>query len=138
MQKKIRDNINVISDPGKKAEKKERNKVLKEIHDTLQREQQMKIIRLGEEIETHKDASRRMFQVVKQLERRQEKKKIIVNGKHGVTTNEISQIEIVAHFFNDMFNKDTARKIKEIHPKMMTRPFTIQEIKMAVNALKWK
>ena len=79
MQKKIRNDINAISDPGKRADKrKERNKVLKEIHDTLQREQQKEIMRLVEEVETHKDDSRRMFQVVKQLQRRKEKKKIIV------------------------------------------------------------
>ena len=113
MQKKLRNDINATSDPGKRAEKKkERNKVLKEIHDALQREQQTEIMRLVEEVERHKDDSRKMFQVVKQLQRRKEKKKIIVNGEHGVTTNEVRQVEIVTHFFNDMFNKDTERKIK--------------------------
>ena len=139
MQKKLRNDINATSDPGKRAEKKkERNKVLIEIHDTLQREQQTEMMRLVEEVETHKDVSRKMlrlveevethiddsrkmFQVVKQLQRRKQKKKIIVNGEHGVTTNEIRQVEIVTHFFNDMFNKDTERKIKEIQPKKMKK-----------------
>ena len=81
--------------------------MLKEIHDTIQREQQMEVMGLVEEVETHKDDSIRMFQAVKQLQRKEEN---YYEWKHGVTRNEINKVEIVTHSFNDMFNKDTAER----------------------------
>ena len=45
----------------------------------------MKIVK---EVEEYKNYSRRMFKVVKDLQRRKKKKKLVVDGKDGKITDE--------------------------------------------------
>ena len=92
----------------------------------------MKIVK---EVETYKDDSRRMFKVVKDLQRRKEKKKIVVDGKDGKTTDEKEQVKIVTSFFNNMFSKEE-EEIQNIRPRKMEEKFTTEEVKAAVKRLK--
>ncbi len=54
---------------------------MKEIHAKQEDEEVKEILKLVDEVEGYKDDSRRMFQVVKQLQSHKEEKKIIVNGE---------------------------------------------------------
>ena len=102
----------------------------------MKEEETKKILSLVEEIENTKDDSRRMFQVVKHLQKRNDKNKVIVDGKDGKTTNEKQQVEIVSKFFEEMFNKNTEKDIENIEPHKMKVPFNTEEIRKAAKSLK--
>ena len=55
---------------------------MQEIHSRIKEEDKKEIREMVEEIEKHKDDSRRMFQAIKQLQRRKGKKKIVVDSKN--------------------------------------------------------
>ena len=113
-----------------------RNKIMREIHKKMDEEEVTKILQMVEEVERSKDDSRRMFQVVKDLQKRKVKKRIVVDGEDGKTTDEKEQIRLVTAFFNDMFNKEDEEKINHIEPEKMNTPFTKEEISKAVKSLK--
>ena len=67
--------MNSITDKeSKEIKQTERNKIMKEIHEALEKEETEAILHKVEEVKKYKDDSRRMFQVVKQIQRRNEKK----------------------------------------------------------------
>jgi hypothetical protein len=136
-QKKIRDEINSTRNKNTRKEKRiERNKIMTEIHKKIEEEDQKAILEMVEEVENSKDDSRRMFKVVKNLQRIKEKKKIVVDGENGKTTDESQQVKIVTSFFSQMFNKATEEQIEKITPVPMTTPFSKEEIKKAAKSLK--
>ena len=118
-QKSIRNDMNAT---GKEKLHKQRNKVLKEIHSKLKEEEEKKIREMVEEIEKYKDDSSKMFQAIKQLQRRKEKKKVVVDSVHGKTTNEKRQVEIVTKFFEEMFIKKSEQEIESIRPEKKAKP----------------
>ena len=77
-----------------------------------------------------------MFQAIKQLQRRKEKKKIVVDSVDGKTTNEKRQVEIVTKFFEEMLTKKLRQEIESLLRKKMAKPFTTKEIKDAIKSLK--
>jgi len=91
-----------------------------------------------EEVERSKDDSRRMFQVVKDLQKRKEKKRIVVDGEDGKTTDEKEQIRLVTAFLNDMFSKEDEEIINLIEPEKMKTPFTKEESVSSKKSEKWK
>ena len=107
-----------------------------EIHKLIEEDDQKTILEMVEEVENSKDDSRRMFNVVKNLQRITEKKKIVVDGENGKITDEIQQVKIVTSYFSDMFNKVTEEQIEKITPVPMTTPFSKEEIKKAAKSLK--
>ena len=98
--------------------KRERNTVISTLHKKLEEEENEKITKIVEEIETVKDDSRRISKVVKELQRRKEKRKLLIDGEKGKTTKEKTQVEIVTRFFN-LFSREEAKKIEEIQPCKM-------------------
>ena len=72
----------------------------------------------------------------KSTEKHATKKKLLVNGEHGLITNEAQQVELINKSFNETFNVPGETKIPEITPTEMTTPFTTEEIKEAVNSRK--
>ena len=136
-QKSIRNDMNATNTKkGKEKLHKQRNKALKEIHSKLKEEEEKKIREMVEEIEKYKDDSRKMFQAIKQLQRRKEKKKVVLDSVDGKTTNEKRQVEIVTKFFEEMFTKKSEQEKESIQPKKMAKPFTTKEIKDAIKSLK--
>ena len=80
-QSKLRNEINSSkSEKEKVAKRKERNATLKEIHQKIEEEENNKIIKQVEDIEKYKDDSRRMYRVVRKLQRKEPKKKILVDS----------------------------------------------------------
>jgi len=77
-----------------------------------------------------------MYRVVRELQRKEPKKKILVDSEHGITTNEKIQTEIVKKFFQDQFHSEKEEMIKEVKPLKMQRAFTSTEIEKAVKRLK--
>ncbi len=65
-----------------------RNRMMKEIHEKLEEEEIKNILNLVDEVERYNDDSRRIFQVVKELQKLKQKRKIILNGKEGEITRE--------------------------------------------------
>ena len=103
--------------------RKQRNCILRKIHQALQKEKDDMINERIEEIERYKDVSNRMFQVIKQLQPK-DKKKILVNSENGLTSNETEQVDIITKHFRDVFYKTEEEKISEVKPTEMTKPFT--------------
>ncbi len=103
---------------------------------TKEDEEVKEILKRVDEVEGYKDDSRRMFQVVKQLQRCKEKKKIIVDGEEGIITDPKNQIKIITEFFNDIFHKNGEKDIQGITPTKMRILFTAEEIKTSINKLK--
>ena len=136
-QKKLRLEINKNKNKQVKEKlQKERNETLKQLHKKLEEEEMEEILEIANEVEAHKDDSRRMFQAVKYLQKRKEKTKIIVDGEDGKTTNETKQVKIVSQFFSEMFSKKAEKEIIKIEPQKMKVPFTTKEIKEAAKSLK--
>ena len=74
-QRRLRDNINSTRNKKKRETiQKERNKIMKELHKEMDEEEVAKILQMVE-VERSKDDSRRMFQAVKDLQKRKEKKR---------------------------------------------------------------
>ena len=136
-QQKLRHDINATTDKTKCREKKtKRNKILKEIHQLVEKEKTKKIMEQVEEIESNKNDSNRMYQAVRQLQQTKPKKRLMVDGEKGLTTNVTEQVEIITNHFKSVFHIDTEKEIPEIHPQEMETPFTAGEVEKAVNSLK--
>jgi len=87
-ERRLTDNINSTRNKRKRERIQERNKIMRELHKKMDEEEVTKIWQMVEEVERSKDDSRRMFQVVKDLQKRKEKKRIVVDGEDGKTTDE--------------------------------------------------
>ena len=136
-QKKLRLDKEACKDKSKRqALQRERNEILKEIHDKVRKEKEDKIESLVTEVERHKNDSTRMYHAIRALKVCEPKKKITVQGEHGLVTNEKEQTEIITEFFQNMFHKDTEEVIPEAQPKEMTKPFTATEVRKAIDSLK--
>ena len=134
---KLRNEINSSkSEKEKVAKRKERNATLKEIHQKIEEEENNKIIKQVEDIEQYKDDSRRMYRVVKELQRKEPKKKILVDSEHGITTNKKIKTEIVKKFFQDQIHNEKREMRREVKAVKMQRAFTSTEIEKAVKRLK--
>jgi hypothetical protein len=107
---------------------------MKKIKEELVRAEAEQIERKAEEVEQYQDDSRRMYQAVRILDRGREKK-ILIEGKDCLTSNEEEQTEIMTNFFETVF-KQNEEKIKNIEPKAMTHPFIGTEVARAIKRLK--
>ena len=47
-----------------------------------------------------------MFKVVKDLQRQKEKRKLLIDGEIGKTTEDKTQVEIVTRFLKSMFSRE--------------------------------
>ena len=136
-QKKLRNDINAITDKNKIKElKTERNRTLKKIHKLIEAEKTQKILEQVEEIENSKDDSNRMYKAVRQLQQSKPKKKLAVDGENGLTINAKEQVEIITKHFKSVFHADSEKEIPEVKPTEMTTPFTVTEVQKAVKSLK--
>ena len=136
-QKKLKNDIESTSDENRrKTLKKERKTIQKEIRSILQQKEKEKLDAQLEFIEQVKDDSQKMFQAIKEINKQSGKRKLLVDGEEGQTSNPKQQVKIVTSFFKDQFNKD-AEKIQEIPPTEMKIPFTPTEVTEAIKKLKY-
>ena len=92
IQKKLRADIEASKSKNDRENmRKQRNEILNKIHQRKTKLERDKIKEKIEEIGIHKEDSNRMYQVVRQLQSK-DNNKIIVNTEDGVTANESKQI----------------------------------------------
>ena len=88
-----------------------------------------------EEIEKHKDDSRRCFIAMKELNRKKEKKPLTVFTNDGSVAGSEEEELITAHFMK-MFTQEIKDNIEPIPPSKMKTPFTQDEIMKAAKSMK--
>ena len=116
--------------------KKERKKVLNEIRTLIRAEENRKVNEKLEHIENVTDDSRKMFYAIKDLQKQQTTKKLLIDGNHGLTSNPQQQVKIITSYFKDQFTKG-AEELKNIEPKHMVNEFTTKEVEAAMKKLKY-
>jgi len=115
---------------------KERNKTMREIHDTIKKHENNRLIKEIEEIENSKNDSTRMYKAIRKISRDKPKQPIIVEKKEGVTCDENTATEVITNYFKLMFNDENQTKMDEIKPTEMSIPFEEEEIADAIKSLK--
>ena len=128
----------VTNNVTKNSLRKDRNEIIKTIHQKMKELDEQKVENLLKEIENSKKDSLRMFQVL--IEIQPQKPKIPPLSKTetgGFTINEKEQAEIIAVHFKKQFSKNT-QVLNKIHsqPTAMNQPFTAEEIKSAIRSLR--
>ena len=134
-QKKIACEINSCTDAAKRLQlKKERNRLLTQLHTELKNEENERLKRRLQPLLTNGDASdmngdsRNMFNVVKELKRSKPKRKLVMKKDNGMlTTDEAEQAEIIAEHFKTIFYKG-AEQYRTITPQKMKIPFTGDDV----------
>lgn len=136
-QKKIRNDIEATRSKQKRNKlKKERNSLLHQIQKELQKEETNKLNEKIQEIESFKEDSNRMYQVMKQLQS-QNKQKIQVQSEDGITVHQQTQVQIVSKYFETVFKqRNNNRRDKNLPTSAMKIPFTEKEVTEAVFRLK--
>ena len=135
MRLKIKTVTNNIT---KNSLRKDRNEIVKTIHQKMKELDEQKVENLLKEIENSKKDSSRMFQVL--IEIQPQKPKIPLLSKTetgGFTINEKEQAEIIAVHFEKQFSIKT-QVLNKIHsqPTSMNQPFTAEEIKSGIRSLR--
>ena len=97
-QKQLGQQINSCCDKAERRKmQKERNSIMKNIHQIIDDEETSRIMQSVEEIETYKNDSNRMYQAVRILQKKQTKN-ILVTGEDGLTKDSKEQLEIITNF----------------------------------------
>ena len=138
-QKELRNKINLSKDKEIRMQlKKERNCKLNQIKQKIAKSEREKINKEVEELENHKDDSRKMFQAVKYIKNRIPKKPLLIenNEKTGLIINELDQVGEITIVFTLFFNKENIENIEEIKPMEMKKKFTKDEIQDSIKCLK--
>ena len=113
---------------------KERNNIMKNIHQIIDDEETSRIMQSVEEIETYKNDSNRIYQAVRILQKKQIKN-ILVTGEDGLTKDSEEQLESITNLFEKKINKENIDQMEDVESKM-NNPFTVEEIKTAAKRLK--
>ena len=100
IQKDINIKLNSIKDEQKKKLlKKERNKIMTQIHNIIKNEKNDNIKYALEDHERNENDTMKMYEAVKKIKRLAPKEKLIIKTKEGRTSNEKKQSEIIAKYF---------------------------------------
>ena len=109
-QKQLGQQINSCWDKAERRKmQKERNNIMKNIHQIIDDEETSRIMQSVEEIETYKNDSNRMYQAVRTLQKKQTKN-ILVTGEDGLTKDSEEQLEIITNFFEKNIQQRKHRK----------------------------
>ena len=130
-QKKLKLDRDVSIDVDKREElRKERNRLLNEIHRIKAADETAKIDMRIREIESAKNDSTRMFAAVKELKRMKPIKPLLLKDGDSLTANPESQVAIIQEHFQRQFNQGR-EPTPNLTPTAMRHPFTSGEICMA-------
>ena len=136
-QKELGKQVNAASTKEERQKlQKERNKKMREIHDTIKKHESNRLVKDIEEIENSKNDSTRMYKAIRKIYRNKPKQPLIVEKDEGVTCDEETATETITDYFKFMFNKENQTKMEEIKPTEMNTPFDEEEVAEAVNSLK--
>ena len=136
-QKLVKNQIDCSKDPvERKTLRCTRNNKLQQIHQILHAEKRSRIAEKIESIEKENNDSRRMFSVIKEINREKPKVPLLIKTREGdMTSNDAEQCELIADHFKKQFFKE-AEQIKLSNPQAMRNPFTSSEISSAINKLR--
>jgi hypothetical protein len=135
LQKELQTKINNSNAEECQHLRRERNRMLNEMHTILEEEKHGKVIDNINEVERRHDDSQKMYAAVKILQGKRKKTPILVDTDKGITTHEQTQVEIISDFFEKQFNQLDTTGILEAEPCEMEIPFTGQEIGKGMNKL---
>ena len=128
---------NANDNTTKNSLSKDRNEIMKTIHQKMKELGEQKLGNRLKETENSKNDSR-MFQVIKEIQRHKPKIPLLIKTETGrFTINEKEQAEIIAAHFNKQFIKNT-QVLSKIHsqPTSINQPFTTEEIKKPIRSLR--
>ena len=136
-QKRIREQIDCCKDMQERHRLRcIRNNKLYQIHDVLRTEKSARLAEKIDLIEREKNDSKRMFSVIKEIQREKQKAPLLIKTSNGsLTGNADEQCKLIAAHFKEQFFKDT-EQIKLSHPQAMRNPFTDTEISSAIKKLR--
>ena len=136
-QRAVRDQIDCSKDPIERLSLRSiRNGKLQRIHQVLKAEKRSRIAEKIKSIEKQKNNSRRMFSVIKEMNREKPKVPLLIRTRKGnLTSNDAEQCELIAAHFKEQFFKE-AEQVKLSNPQAMRNPFTSSEISDAINKLR--
>ena len=136
IQKDINIKLNSIKDEQKKKLlKKERNKIMTQIHNIIKDKKNDNIKYALEDLERNENDTMKMYEAVKKIKRLAPKEKLIIKTKERPTLNEKEQSEIIAKYFKNFFYTN-AKPMQNVLPTPMSTLFTSSEIRKAVWTLK--
>ena len=124
--------LNSIKDEQKiKLLKKERNKIMAQLHKIIKNEKSSNIKYALEDLERNKNDTIKMYESVKKVKRLAPKEKLIIKTKEGLTSNEKKQSEIIAKYFENIFYTN-ATPMHNVLPTPMSTLFASSDIRKAV------
>ena len=104
IQKDISIKLNSIKDEQRrKLLKKERNKIMTQIHNIIKNEKNDNVKYALEDLGRNENDTMKMYEAVKKIKRLAPKEKLIIKTKEGITSNEKKQSEIIAKYFKNIF-----------------------------------
>ena len=128
---------NVTDNTTKNSLRKDRNEIMRKIHQKMKELDKQKLENCLKEIENSKNDSMRIFRVIKEIQRQKPKIPLLIKTETGgFTINEKEQANIIAAHFKKQFSKNT-QVLNKIYsqPTAMNQPFTAEEIKIAIKSL---
>ena len=137
-QRKTKEDIEKCQSKETRSElRKDRNNTIKLIRKRIQVIEDQELNHKLEEIEKHKDDSRRCFIAIKELNRKKKKIPLTVFTQDGsVAGSEEEQVKSITAHFTKMFTKEVKENIDPIPPSKMEKPFTHSEIEKAAKSMK--
>ena len=135
LQKEIQTKINNSNAEDCQTLRRQRNKIMNEIHRILEKQKHNKIIEGIQEVERHHEDSGKMYAAVKILQGKRKKIPLLVDTKYGITTHEQTQVDIITDFYEKQFNQLDVTGILDAKPCAMIIPFKKDEVNKAINRL---
>jgi len=115
---------------------KERNQIMKQIRKELKIIKETKELNEIEELNKSKDDSTKMFKIMSKVYKEQPKEKIYLNDKEQKVINEKYVTDKITDHFKSLFNTENGTDTGEIKPVEMVKPFTKEEVILAIKKLK--
>ena len=113
-----------------------RNKLGKEIKKELKTQENKTQLDRIKDIEAHKNDSRRMFQAVRELNKKEDNTILIENDKKEIIHNTEEEIKEITHYFENIFKQEETTPIPSISPQKLDNPITTTEVKKAISKIK--
>ena len=113
-----------------------RNKIKKELKKELKAEREKAELQKIEEIENNKNDSRRMFQAVRELNKKEDNVIIVENSNGEILHSVEEELKEITNYFKDIFTQDSTHPLPDITPQKLKEEITFFEVEKAVNKLK--
>ena len=113
-----------------------RNSIKKELKKELKAEREKVELQKIEDIENNKNDSRRMFQAVRELNKKEDNVIIVENSNGEIIHSVEEELKEITNYFKDIFTQDSTHPLPDITPQKLKEEITSFEVEKAVNKLK--